>query len=580
MKRVLLSVLAVIAVVFSVVSQNTAISISRLTMDPLDQAARNYPKTDVNGDLYALIKVRPACDNLKSTFGYMKCIPDNVPHENETWLYVQKNARRISISGEGYDPVMNADLGQTLEAGLTYVMELKFAKEKAEEVVAASAYQYIIFRVAIPDAVIRINGKSLKPKDGVVSAKLPLGRHDYEVSAPMYETTIGVLTADDSQTKLEVPVKMLPLFKEVKLTVADGAEIWIDGERKATGSWTGNLEFSNYSIECRKTGYKTSQQDIVISREGPSAYTLTAPTPMYGSIEVEVEPVDAEVYLDGKKMGTTPMLLSKVLAGSHEIKVVKSKFEELTKSVTVEENATLSVTGELKEKPTGIYEVNGVQFTMIPVDGGTFQMGATEEQGSEAYSDEKPVHSVTLSSYMIGETEVTQALWQAVMGRNPSNWKGDNLPVEQVSWKDCQKFIEKLNKLTGEHFRLPTEAEWEFAARGGNRSSHTKYSGSNSIGDVAWYTDNSGNKTCEVKGKQPNELGLYDMSGNVWEWCQDRYGDYSSSAQTNPVGPASGSNRVYRGGSWDDDARYCRVSDRSSLSPFYRSFTLGLRLAL
>ena len=155
---------------------------------------------------------------------------------------------------------------------------------------------------------------------------------------------------------------------------------------------------------------------------------------------------------------------------------------------------------------------------------------------SDADDDERPVHSVTLSSYSIGETEVTQALWTAVMGSNPSNFKGNNLPVEKVSWNDCQTFIRKLNDLTGENFRLPTEAEWEFAARGGNRSRGYKYSGSDNLGDVAWYTDNSGDKTHAVKSKSPNELGIYDMSGNVWERCSDIFGDYHDSPQTNPKG--------------------------------------------
>ena len=227
------------------------------------------------------------------------------------------------------------------------------------------------------------------------------------------------------------------------------------------------------------------------------------------------------------------------------------------------------------------FTANGVSFTMIYVQGGTFTMGATSEQGSDVESDEKPAHSVTLSSYYIGETEVTQALWQAVMGSNPSNFTGDSrLPVEQVSWEDCQTFISRLNSLTGQHFRLPTEAQWEFAARGGNRSRGYKYSGSNDIGSVAWYTDNSGSKTHPVKTKSPNELGIYDMSGNVWEWCQDWYGDYSSSSLTNPTGASSGSYRVFRGGCWYYSARFCRSSKRSGNTPSSRFSNLGLRLAL
>ena len=228
------------------------------------------------------------------------------------------------------------------------------------------------------------------------------------------------------------------------------------------------------------------------------------------------------------------------------------------------------------------FTVNGVSFDMIAVEGGTFTMGATAEQGSDADSDEKPTHKVTLSSYMIGKTEVTQELWQAVMGSNPSHFSGTNLPVEEVSWEDCQIFITKLNGLTGKKFRLPTEAEWEYAARGGNKSQGYKYSGSNTIDDVAWYRSSSSSGPHPVATKAPNELGIYDMSGNVFEWCSDWYSVsyYSSSSQYNPTGPASESRRVYRGGCWYYDARRCRVSDRHGINPAVREYDLGLRLAL
>ena len=237
-------------------------------------------------------------------------------------------------------------------------------------------------------------------------------------------------------------------------------------------------------------------------------------------------------------------------------------------------NATIS--GESRK----VITVGNVSFTMIRVDGGTFTMGATSEQGSDADSDEKPAHQVTLSPYYIGETEVTQALWEAVMGNNPSEFKGNNKPVETVGWNDCQEFIRKLNQSTGLSFRLPTEAEWEYAARGGKMSRGYKYSGSGKVKDVAWYTDISGSSTHDVKTKQANELGIYDMSGNVWEWCSDWYGSYNSSSLTNPKGPASGSCRVFRGGSWYYYAWRCRVSIRGYSAPDSQNDSLGLRLAL
>lgn len=226
------------------------------------------------------------------------------------------------------------------------------------------------------------------------------------------------------------------------------------------------------------------------------------------------------------------------------------------------------------------FNVHGVLFKMIEVEGGTFTMGATAEQGSDPQWWEYPVHQVTLSSYYLGQTEVTQALWSAVMGSNPSHFRGQNLPVEMVTWHDCQQFITKLNEITGKSFRLPTEAEWEFAARGGNRSKSFKYAGSNSIGDVAWYSGNASSTTHIVATKVSNELMLYDMSGNVAEWVQDWYGDYSSVAQTNPQGPLSGSKRTQRNGSYADYATTSRVSCRYGMYPEHYSSALGLRLAL
>jgi formylglycine-generating enzyme required for sulfatase activity len=227
-----------------------------------------------------------------------------------------------------------------------------------------------------------------------------------------------------------------------------------------------------------------------------------------------------------------------------------------------------------------IETVKGVSFKMIEVQGGTFTMGCTGEQAGDCEDDERPSHQVTLSSYRIGETEVTQSLWRAVMGSNPSYFSDcDDCPVEQVSWDDAQLFIQKLNSLTGKRYRLPTEAEWEFAARGGNKSRGYKYSGSNNINAVAWFSSNSGSRTHSVKGADPNELGIYDMSGNVWEWCQDLRGPYGSGSQTDPTGAGSGSNRVSRGGGWLNTPRYCRVSYRCYFTPDDRYDILGFRLA-
>lgn len=216
------------------------------------------------------------------------------------------------------------------------------------------------------------------------------------------------------------------------------------------------------------------------------------------------------------------------------------------------------------------FNVNGVPFKMKEVEGGTFWMG---ENG-------KTVHQVSLNDFYMGETVVTQALWKAVMRLNPSPRKGDFLPVEQLSWVDCQKFIERLNQITGKFFRLPTEAEWEYAARGGKKNKGNVYAGSQNIDSVAWYDKNSNGMPHEVKSKGPNELGLYDMSGNVWEWCHDWFCNYGNSFQINPMGPMRGTVRVMRGGSWHGGAKNCYVWNRGSGNPTARSVFTGFRLTL
>ena len=233
---------------------------------------------------------------------------------------------------------------------------------------------------------------------------------------------------------------------------------------------------------------------------------------------------------------------------------------------------------------TVVINVKGAVFTMILVEGGTFEMGATEEQGhDDPDENEYPVHVVNLSPYYICQTEVTQDLWTIVMGTNPSLILGDmTLPADCIKWDMCQDFIHALNEYLDNKFeiRMPTEAEWEFAARGGNKSLGYKYSGSDDVDEVAWYESNSDKKTHPVGTKKPNELGIYDMSGNIWEWCSDWIGAYQPEEQTNPVGPAEGSHHVMRGGSWTYGHTFCRVSRRNYISNVIAASNCGLRLAM
>ena len=476
--------------------------------------------------------------------------------------------------------------------------------------------------------------------------KLKSGTHTVRVMKDMYKMKEQSFTVTDGQTT-NATLNMSANFVDVTINTDSQSDIYVDEEYKGKGRWTGRLSDGEHIVEARKANHRASSKAVELVLGETKTITLEAPKPIYGSLEINSSPMNANIYIDGKHYGETPNYINEIIIGSHELKLTKQGCSEIKKTITIKEGETLSVnerlqtgkeisistdksgdkiyvdgnyvgispitstlaygTHTIKAERNGktvsktinvvqsggdgsvkltffgnqTFTVNGVSFTMIAVEGGTFQMGATSEQGSDADSDEKTVHSVTLSDYYIGETEVTQELWTAVMGNNPSWYSGNpQRPVERVSWNDCQEFVKKLNQLTGKNFRLPTEAEWEYAARGGKKSKGYKYSGSNTIDNVAWYTNNSGSKTHDVKTKQANELGIYDMSGNVWEWCQDWYGSYSSSSQTNPTGPSSGSCRVLRGGSWVSGAGSCRVSYRYSSHPDFSYDYYGFRLVL
>ena len=473
------------------------------------------------------------------------------------------------------------------------------------------------------------------------SDRLASGNHQLRLMKDLYATFVQDFTISDGET-LTLSPKLTSDFARITLAVDGNAEIWVNDERKGAGTWTGNLATGDYKVQCRLAGHRSTTKELSIDQTmDGTTFRLAAPSPIYGRLDISSSPANADIYLDGQKVGTTPMMLPKCLVGQHTLKVSKAGHSDFTQTFTLAENATEEINARLESgKPVTItapegadiyidgakvattrfegtlafgnhtayamqggkksgekninvsmqggegltvmlnfgktktYTVKGISFDMVFVEGGTFLMGSNDGGYSE-----KPTHQVTLSDYYLGQTEVTQELWEAVMGNNPSDFKGAKNPVNKVSWNDCQDFTRKLNSLTGANFRLPTEAEWEFAARGGNKSRGYKYSGSDNLGSVAWYEDNSGNKAHPMGGKSPNELGLYDMSGNVWEWCADRFGSYPSSSQINPTGPSSGSNRVRRGGSWFSITMFGSVTNRYSGTPSLSDNDLGLRLA-
>lgn len=425
------------------------------------------------------------------------------------------------------------------------------------------------------------------------SGAIKSGDHKVRVVKALYKPYEGQVTVtDDKVTPFEV--ELIPNFAEVTLKTAPENEIWIDGKLKGQGQWSGTLELGDYVVEVKRASHRTASQVLHVTEILAQTIQLPSPTPIYGALDITSTPSRAAVYIDDVKVGETPLIKDKVLVGLHIVTIKKDGYKKSVRTVDVKENATATLSETLTEyveepdeddQIVGVvepliqgnrytYVVNGVPFTMVMIDGGTFTMEAV----TNSQQDDK---SVVLADYAIGETEVTQELWQAVMQHNPANYRGSaHNPVEYVSWNECQKFITMLNKLTGANFRLPTEAEWEYAARGGQESKGYRYSGSNTVGNVAWYISNSSVTTHPVKSKSPNELGLYDMSGNVSEWCDDRYYGDSDLSDTQSEKTAMDDRFIFRGGSWSDNDAACRVSMRAKAVARQKKSNRGLRLAL
>ena len=484
---------------------------------------------------------------------------------------VKSGEHEIQLYKENYTPVVQ---NVTIIDGQTIPMDISLAARFAQVTITT-----------LPGASIKING-ALKGTssyteelmEGIYEVDVTLANH--RSATKQIEVVAGVPQS--------VELNPTPIYGSLEIiTTPMDATITINGKDYGiTPIVLDNLLIGEYDVVLSKSGCATVTEHVTISENSTAAINATLPSGR--SVTISSDKSGDEIFVDGVRVGVSPCT-TELSFGTHQITAQRGA-KHTSKSVSISQGAGAVAVrlGFGLIEPRWASSVSSSQravlekliANMVKVEGGTFTMGATSEQGNDADSDEKPTHRVTLSAFHIGKYEVTQAEWEAVMGSNPSYYKGSNKPVENVSWNDCQEFIKKLNRLTGLSFSLPTEAQWEYASRGGNRSQGYKYSGSNTLSNVAWYDDNSGSKTHEVGTKQPNELGLYDMSGNVWEWCSDWYGSYSSSSQTNPTGPTSGSCRVLRGGSWHDDAGGCRVSNRSSGNPGDRGNDRGLRLSI
>jgi formylglycine-generating enzyme required for sulfatase activity len=499
------------------------------------------------------------------------------------------------------------------------------------------------------DAKVIVDGRLQQKTTPCKTEPLTGGEHRVQVVKEMYQPITQKIMVTEGQTT-ELNLAMEPNFAEVNIVSVPKATIYINNQLKDTGNWQGRLSPGIYSLDARLENHKTAKQDIEVLAGDKRNITLN-PEPIYGSLDVMTTPAGASISINGKEYGTTPNTVSKLLIGDYKVKLNKTGFASVNKYVTVIEGKSTEVNekllngrsvtinstpngvdlfidgtsvektpyngiltfgihvlriesnGKKLEKTVSVEQtrdetsfnlnlepqnftetIKGVNFDMVAVKGGTFKMGS-----DNAESIEKPIHSVTLSDFTIAKTEVNQALWQAVMGNNPSNLKGDNLPVVQVSWNDVQEFLQKLSRLTGKTYSLPTEAQWEYACRAGTTTPFNTGSYlTNLQANYDWaypyngctntITSYPGN-TEPVGSYPPNDYGLYDMHGNVWEWCSDWYGIYSTAAQTNPKGAPSGTYKVIRGGGWYNRAQRCRSASRMNNYPEIHNRDIGFRVA-
>lgn len=552
-------------------------------------------------------------------------------------VYVQASERVLEVHKSGYKPlkIILSEQGIQLDEKAVWQITITGDKKTGNTLP-------VTFMVEPPDATVRVDGKTIENTKPV---KLKAGKHQFSAERENYQTLTKTINVSEQQVLFQYELEEIQDAGVQISSNPSGARVLLDGVKLGETPISTFYPAGQYTIELRKDGYvpitgetieitapqtgknytleenigyltvktrpeatvkfngeqvegntriklnpsvvnvkvtmpkaETLEESVVIKRNDDKTIELM-PDIQTGTIQVAPTPFDAKIELTGDAgehyTAEGMKVFSDIPVGTYQLKVTKDGHKTEEKTLTLRANDKLTQSIKLEEGPDTNVE-------MVFVEGGCFDMGCTSEQ-SNCDDDEKPVHEVCVDDFYMSKTEVTQKQWREIMGDNPSRFDGcDNCPVESVSWNDVQEFIKKLNTKTGGNFRLPTEAEWEFAARGGNNSRGYKYAGSDNIGNVAWYKSNSGSKTLLVGTKQPNELGLYDMSGNVWEWCSDWYDSdyYGDSRRENPQGPSSGSRRVLRGGSWLSlDGGYCRVAGRDGSVPGITFNYYGFRIA-
>lgn len=534
MKRYFIVFAVFFLVVSSVYSQELTIKSFKVITG--DLSAQTQPRKDLNDKNCALVKVQ-FVGGISEIEGNV--ITPLIKHGNETWVYMPQGSRQMKVLTQSFLPVMVtfADYGiEKLESNRTYVLILIKPMSIIEQ-----KKQALIIKYSPSSATVLVDNKMVRGTNGVAKVILPVGQHSYIVASDGYESEEGTVKLKDAAPS------------NLQITLSKETISFSTSTKNVTEHQI--VKFSGKVVDIKG-------QPVIGAVVEETGTKKVAVTDIGGNFVIEAK--SSSITVTVTFLGCVPKQVKLTEGTKEEITLIEETYKKQPSS------SASSITIPVKD---------GISIEMVKVEGGTFMMGATPEM-ENSNKWELPVHEVTLYNYYIAQYEVRQSLWEKVMGNNPSFFKGENLPVENVSWDDCQVFISKLNELTGRKFRLPTEAEWEFAARGGNKRQGLQYSGSANLSDVAWYKANSDLKTHPVGSKRANELGLYDMSGNVLEWCQDFYLYYSKSSQLNPNVVSCGKQRIVRGGCWGYEPRNCRSSYRNACLPEYRCADLGFRLVL
>lgn len=507
-----------------------------------DLSAQIQSRKDLNDKNCALVKVGIGLQGVQFEGNVVGQVVNNV---GEYWVYMPQGSRMLKVKHPYYPPIIvtfaNYSM-EKLESNRTYELMLTVSGG-----IQSSQTQTLTIKYTPIEATVLVDNKRIKGSDGVAMANFPIGQHSFVVFCDGYESEEGMV-----KLKASAPSNLqITLSKEAKTALASTMGKEATNQNSVNSQ---NVKFFGKVVD-------VNGEPIIgaaIKENGTDNWAITD--------------MEGNFFIDAKSPTVTITVLY-VGWQSKQVELTAGHKEQIT---LIENKKKESETANSISIPVK----DGINIEMIKVEAGTFMMGATKEV-KEPYKIELPAHEVLLTEdYYIGKYEVTQALWNVVMDSKYLTNDGDLLPKNYVSWNDCQEFIEKLNKITGLKFRLPTEAEWEYAARGGKKSKRYLYSGSNNVLDVAWYDGNSSNKRHPVGTKQANELGIFDMGGNVSEWCQDLWGQYQNDSQINPLGSSAGTKHVLRGGNYFFDIRICYLSYRMFAESNYKDAFNGFRLAL